>query len=513
MPSTLGPMRTAWCAVVLTFAAGHSFGQTVVPTPAPVFLPMTTPMVPLNQQPAGADVPALASETVTLQPGAYRIFGQVAFTSTSGAHVLAVSWVECKGDDGTQSEQGQTNQNYQGEFTGIGDSYPEIGVYIAKPSLLFYAPTAQKYTCGIYASSTTPSLTVIAADDFLGPATWLQVSSASEDANWWQNAFCDMYGNTVPTAQNDYSQCLYLGGASGQQDVYEFDNDGSPNQLWTPADTDAAFISAQDSLLVTTCYYGTHSCTSDNSEGWWTSIWDDPGGTRVLSHLELIQLDNLGNFCKVSQSPDEITWVGNAPHHYMIYHSLNDVPVYPECGSRQFKLRMYVKYLSGNPVKIDGSHYGGGGTAFTHAYAWTSERGFMNPVPNLFGLTQTQAQDQIMNSEYNVATITCATSLEPVGTVTGQIPAAGIIELPRSGVGFTLSAGGASVAALVGESESIAITRIKSLGLVPYVTSSKACIEPGAVFKQSPSFGTVVALGSAVYISLDSGTYQTCLIK
>jgi hypothetical protein len=474
---------------------------------------MITPTVTLNQQPAGADVPALVSETVTLQPGLYRIFGQVAFTSTSSANVLAVSWVECQGDDGTQSQQGQTNQNYQGEFTAIGDSYPEIGVYLAKPSLLFSAPTTQRYTCGIYALSTLPSLTVIAADDSLGPATWLQVSSAGEDASWWQNSFCDMYGNTVPTPQNNYSQCLYLGGGSGQQDVYEFDNDGSPNHSWVPVDSDAAFISAQDSLLVTTCYYGTHSCTSDNSEGWWTSFWDDPGGTRVLSHLELIQLDNFGNFCKVSQSPDEITWVGNAPHHYMIYHSLNDVPVYPECGSRQFKLRMYVRYLSGNPLKIDGSSYGGGATAFTHAYAWTSQRGFMYPVPNLNGLTQTQAQDLIMSSEYSVATITYATSIAPVGTVIGQTPEQGTIGLPRSGVSFTLSTGGASVPPLVGESESVAITRIKSLGLVPYATSSKACIEPGAVFKQSPPAGAVVALGSAVYISIDSGTYQTCLIK
>ena len=197
----------------------------------------------------------------------------------------------------------------------------------------------------------------------------------------------------------------------------------------------------------------------------------------------------------------------------MIYHSLYDVPVYPECGSRQFKLRMYVRYLSGNPLKIDASSYGGGATTFTHAYAWTSERGFMYPVPNLIGLTQVQAQDLITSSEYQVATITYATSTAPAGTVIEHSPAPGIIELPKSGVSFTLSTGGTAVPAVVGEAQSLEITRIKSLGLAPYVTWSKVCIEPGAVFNQSPPPGTVVALGTSVYISVDSGTYQTCFLK
>lgn len=66
---------------------------------------------------------------------------------------------------------------------------------------------------------------------------------------------------------------------------------------------------------------------------------------------------------------------------------------------------------------------------------------------------------------------------------------------------------------LLSDSRSDAISLIAALGLIPNASSQKACIDPGAVLAQNPGAGAAVALGSTVYITTDSGTRSTCLLK
>ena len=190
----------------------------------------------------------------------------------------------------------------------------------------------------------------------------------------------------------------------------------------------------------------------------------------------------------------------------MIYHSLSTVPVYPCGGSRDFKLRIYVKYLSGSPVKIDGP-------LDTHAFAINSVHGTAPPVPNLIGLTDGVARNYLATTGYAVSNVSYALSAAPAGSVISQYPSAGIIELPGSGVNLTVSTGSVIVPNLNGYPQKSATGAISALGLVSSVSSQKACINPGEVVMQSPLSGTRVAPGSTVYITVDSGTLKTSVLK
>jgi serine/threonine-protein kinase len=190
-----------------------------------------------------------------------------------------------------------------------------------------------------------------------------------------------------------------------------------------------------------------------------------------------------------------------------MYFSLTGVPVYPECGSRQFMLRVLMKYVSGNPVKIDGTRPG---ESYTNALAINSFYGTALPVPNLISDAEMAAESAIRSAGYVVGTISSTLSASPAGTVISQNPSAGIIELPGSPVDFTVSTGGVIVPKVISLPQSDATSAISARGLVPSVSSSKKCINPGDVLTQNPSAGVLVAPGSTVHITVDSGTPRTC---
>lgn len=98
----------------------------------------------------------------------------------------------------------------------------------------------------------------------------------------------------------------------------------------------------------------------------------------------------------------------------------------------------------------------------------------------------------------------------PPGTVIFQNPSAGIIVFPGSGVELTLSTGGAIVPNLLGDPQSSATSAITALGLTPAVAYSYACINPGDVLSESPLAETLLAFGSTVTVTIDSGTYKNC---
>lgn len=510
--------------VLVTLAAPQSFAQDVVRIQPATLTPMEQgPNVPLKSyvHPNGSQLSLrpIVSVQLSLAPNeSRRISARISLTSTSTSSTFTGAYVMCENPNGgDETELGNTNQNYAGKNTPAGTSYPFNGVLALYPSLLLQAgKVAETFTCGLYASTDSDDVSVMPQDDDGFTTTYLLSSSVDDTgAAWWQNLNCSWTGQTVPDPENPDSHCLYLGGATQQQDVFEFQTDGSLVHSWTAPDN-AAFVSAEDSLLVTTCYLGSKSCTPENRLSYSDYLFNNEGGTYLQSHLELNQLDSSGNVCRTAQSPDQISFADNTAHHYEIYHLLQDVPVYSECGSRTFQLRLYVKYLAGNPVKIDGSSTGGGQTTFTHADAYisaTSPTGSSYEVPNLIGLTQAQAVDLITGSDYNAETPTYATSTAPAGTVIGQTPAAGIIQFPYSGVGFTVSTGGVSVPSVVGQNGVVARNTILSSGLNPSVSYIKDCVSPGDVLNQSPPPGTVVPVGATLWITVDSGTYKTCIVK
>jgi beta-lactam-binding protein with PASTA domain len=58
--------------------------------------------------------------------------------------------------------------------------------------------------------------------------------------------------------------------------------------------------------------------------------------------------------------------------------------------------------------------------------------------------------------------------------------------------------------------QSDATSAISARGLVPTVSFSKKCINPGDVLTQNPAAGVLVARGSTVHITVDNGTPSTC---
>jgi hypothetical protein len=94
--------------------------------------------------------------------------------------------------------------------------------------------------------------------------------------------------------------------------------------------------------------------------------------STVISHLEAVQLDATGNECVVTKSIEQIDLIHILNHHYNIPYELNSVPVSTLCGgSRKFIVRVFMKWNSGNSVKIDGSRADESGReAFTNAVAY-----------------------------------------------------------------------------------------------------------------------------------------------
>lgn len=459
------------------------------PIPAPEFLPLAKD-VPLTKA-GGPQV--VIHEVLGLRAGeSRRVFGRVEATSSNAVGSYFEVYTRCIGPDGRESIHGVVGENHTGNDTGF-PTYVIPGHLVLYPSLLFQASTAGAYDCQLvaWAGDDGVTLTAIARDSSGFSTTWLQVSSADDEgAGWWQDPPCDSEGSLAT--------CTYLGGGSHQTESYLFYNDGSAVNLWL-AGSNAAFVDASATVELTTCDHGTKSCTSGNI--------GNSDGTVVTAHLELIQLNSNLGVCKVNQGVDVTDNVANGPHHHPMYFSLIDVPVYPECGSRQFMLRVLMKYVSGNPIKIDGTRPG---ESYTHAWAINSVYGTALAVPNLIGDAEIAAESAIRGAGYVVSNIFSTLSTAPAGTVISQNPSAGLIELPGSPVEFTVSTGGVIVPNVLSLPQSDATSAISARGLVPTVSSSKKCINLGDVLTQNPSAGVLVAPGSTVHITVDSGTPRTC---
>jgi len=131
-------------------------------------------------------------------------------------------------------------------------------------------------------------------------------------------------------------------------------------------------------------------------------------------------------------------------------------------------------------------------------------------VPNVVGMTQTNAQTAILAANLTIGTITNAySSTVPSGSVISQNPASGASVAQGSAVALTVSQGPApvSVPNVVGMSQANAQAAITAAMLVAgnITTTSSSTVAAGSVISQTPTSGTLVSQGTAVALVISSG--------
>jgi beta-lactam-binding protein with PASTA domain/tRNA A-37 threonylcarbamoyl transferase component Bud32 len=133
-------------------------------------------------------------------------------------------------------------------------------------------------------------------------------------------------------------------------------------------------------------------------------------------------------------------------------------------------------------------------------------------VPDLFGLSQSEAEARIAAAALQVGEVGSDFSDEPEGTVIAQSPEPGARVDEGSAVSFTLSAGPATVSVpdVLCEDKASARSEIQGAGL-EYQEGSKTFSDEcdgasGVVIEQNPSPGTNVEPGTTVTVTISRGS-------
>jgi beta-lactam-binding protein with PASTA domain len=134
-------------------------------------------------------------------------------------------------------------------------------------------------------------------------------------------------------------------------------------------------------------------------------------------------------------------------------------------------------------------------------------------VPNVVGMTQANASTAITAAGLVVGTVSSASSSSvPAGQVISQSPGAGSSAASGSTVNITVSSGPVmvTVPATVGKTQAAASTAITAATLVvgAVTTQSSMTVIPGVVLAESPTAGSSAPSGSAVNLTVSSGS--TC---
>jgi PASTA domain len=386
------------------------------------------------------------------------------------------------------------------DTVGGGTNYPKSGAgpLSMRASLLFTAPHAGTFACRIRPTTsddTNTSYQMTALAGTWPTGTWLELDNFTADPpSSWSAPFCG--------SQGVEDGCIYLGqpvwGSNPATAVlYEDDT------TWQAA-PDAVTADLVGHMQITSCYNGTASCPPIE---WGDSSWlggpaDDDAVFRT--HLELIQLDQSGQPCHVTSSRDVQYTISNRAHHFLVDYDPGQIDISATCGgSRTFKLRSIVTWISGNPVKIESG-------ANTNANIIVTTTAPTRPVPDVVGTDQDSATARIQHAGLTLGNVTPIVDFAAPGTVLAQNSPAQTVEPQRSPVDLTVSLGAATVPTVTGTTVAEATRSVGQAGLTADVSYQKACIEPGHVLHQAPSPQTVLAPGSTVRIFVDSGTLRTC---
>jgi hypothetical protein len=295
----------------------------------------------------------LVRRTMVLGAGEKRhLRGRLEATSTTTGIVGLTQRIRCLNASGaTVSVVAASARNHEGSDT---TTYATPGRLPLYADLLFTAPSAGAYTCVLQgtAYSSLPGsyhLTAVAGN------TWFETDDTDRTgAHWWQNPACE--------SDDSAGACTYVGSGAARPDAWVFYDDGTPVHKWQ-AHPDAVSVSAQANLELTTCYQGTASCAAA------MEVYPRGKNAVVDVRFEFIQLDPTGHTCRNHSVAARRTITDDA-HHAVGYSSLADVPIDPACGTRTFLLRVYVKHVSGQTVKIDGLQ--SGVTSLTNGIAFNN---------------------------------------------------------------------------------------------------------------------------------------------
>jgi len=291
----------------------------------------------------------LLSRTVTLAAGESRhVRGRLEATSSVTQIVAMNNTLKCVNSAGTVVGITSTSsRNHEGSDTTYYAKPGHLPIYA---DLLFTAPSAGSYTCGLYAYTASSSL-----DSYYLTAvasyTWMEISDTNQvGARWWQNPVCNSTGSS--------STCTYVG--AGNSTAWVFYNDGTPVYKWTAA-SNATSVQALANLELTTCYAGTASCTG-------VDAYEKPRGTNAVVDVrfEFIQLDPTAHTCRNNSTATSRRTIRDDAHHYVANFAPSGIPIDPTCGTRTFIMRIFVQHVSGNPIKIDGVQ---GTTSLTNGIA------------------------------------------------------------------------------------------------------------------------------------------------
>ncbi len=328
---------------VLAALTGFALAAAFVPAPA-LADRGTVDQVNLTTSlniPRGVGNVLVVEKTLDLAAGEARhLRGRLeAVSSTTGTVAMNATLI-CKDQAGVKVGSSATSsRNHEGSDA----PYKDVGHLPLYVDMLFVAPAAGTYKCGLYGLTDVSNATEYHLAVVTGGKTWLQVSNENQPgANWWRGPACSSTG--------DSATCTYLG-TSAKADTFVFYNDGSTPVKWRHAPGTTS-VQALADVTVTTCYKGTASCDGvpDSERLPRTSS----SYSSVSFRMDVIQLDAAGSHtCRLTQTEPVTNKVSDEAHHYTAYLSLPSVPVDSSCGD-QFLLRVYVKHLSGSPIKIDG---------------------------------------------------------------------------------------------------------------------------------------------------------------
>jgi serine/threonine-protein kinase len=152
--------------------------------------------------------------------------------------------------------------------------------------------------------------------------------------------------------------------------------------------------------------------------------------------------------------------------------------------------------MDGNPIKLDNGGFN----------VIQSMRGVTTTVPNVVGMSESQAVTVIKARTLKPVTVDRVMNPAPVGTVSAQNSPGGTVEPTGSEVDLSVSLGQTTVPTLVGWDESSAVRAINAAGLaVGQISFISSCLDPGLVQLQNPRGGSLVTPGTSV-----SMTMATC---
>ncbi len=367
---------------------------------------------------------------------------------------------------------------YQNSSTKIGDSsLGDCGSYSEFPGSVFL---------GMVSTGTTPALYVTCNGLWTGPP-WKQVQA--DDPNKFKRL--GFYRGSLGrvAAATDKGDVFY-GVPSLPPLAYIYHDQNAASASSIAFENENSFYVSMNTVAGAGLIYHLQYSTSwigenvwpGNTNGTISAITVDPVAPNTL----LAAIPNKGIFRGVRAPDGTWTW---APYN-------NGLPAAVSITDLRAS-------RSGSIAAVS---YGRGAYTITSASV-------QPPVPNVIGLTEAGARQDIASAGYTVGTVSSSFSSAVTGTVVSQNPSAGVVASAGSAVSFTVATGDVIVPNVLGFSQKDATTALTALGLVTQVGSQKACVNPGDVLIQSPQAGTAVAPGSTVHLTVDSGSVKTCIIK